>query len=188
MAAPAEINILNLTGKWVMNKTLSDDTSDVLTLQGVSWFKRQIIAIATVTLHVTHYKDDAGVEHIDIKQTITGGIEGTEENRTLDWTVREHTDHLFGPVAARSRHVALAEIDNAFLTEGWLPEIAELGTVHAIADSKTEESGLTWHADQTWGFEEINDERRYVRHLDFTSKGEHLQKRLVYDYVGPNDA
>ena len=36
---------------------------------------------------------------------------------------------------------------------------------------------------KTWGFEEIGGERRYARHLDFTGpKGEHLQKKLIYDY------
>lgn len=36
---------------------------------------------------------------------------------------------------------------------------------------------------QTWGFEEINDERRYVRHVDFVGPGdEHIQARLVYDF------
>lgn len=36
---------------------------------------------------------------------------------------------------------------------------------------------------QTWGFEKINDERRYVRHVDFIGPGdEHIQARLVYDF------
>jgi hypothetical protein len=57
-----------------------------------------MIGLATVTLHVNHYKDDSGVEHIDIKQTLTGGIEGTQEDRILDWATRSHEDKLFGPV------------------------------------------------------------------------------------------
>lgn len=36
---------------------------------------------------------------------------------------------------------------------------------------------------QTWGFEQIDDERRYVRHVDFIGPGEeHIQARLVYDF------
>ena len=36
---------------------------------------------------------------------------------------------------------------------------------------------------QTWGFENIDDERRYVRHVDFVGPGnEHIQARLVYDF------
>jgi len=36
---------------------------------------------------------------------------------------------------------------------------------------------------QTWGIENINGERRYTRHVDFTGpKGESVQTRLVFDY------
>ena len=38
--------------------------------QGIGWFKRKIIANATITLAIKHYKDDAGVEKIDIDQVI----------------------------------------------------------------------------------------------------------------------
>lgn len=58
-----------------------------------------MIGLATITLYVKHYKDDDSVEHIDIKQTLTGGIEGTEENRTLDWKERSVEDRVFGHVS-----------------------------------------------------------------------------------------
>ncbi len=36
---------------------------------------------------------------------------------------------------------------------------------------------------QTWGFEQINDERRYVRHVDFIGpESEHIQACMVYDF------
>ena len=36
---------------------------------------------------------------------------------------------------------------------------------------------------QTWGVEEINGERRYVRHVRLTTpKGDDEQIKLVYDY------
>lgn len=40
------------------------------------WWKRRIIGAATITLDVKHYKDETGIENIDIKQTLTGGIPG----------------------------------------------------------------------------------------------------------------
>lgn len=58
----------------------------MLTLQGIGWIVRKAISIATITLDVKQYRDDEGVEHIDIEQTATGGVKGTTENRTLDWT------------------------------------------------------------------------------------------------------
>jgi hypothetical protein len=71
----------------VTEPQLSDDTDKILALQGVSWVTRRIlIAIATITLDIKHYKDDEGVEHIDIEQTLTGGITASPEYRTLDWT------------------------------------------------------------------------------------------------------
>ncbi|KAI0029147.1 hypothetical protein K488DRAFT_89017 [Vararia minispora EC-137] len=185
MAAPAEISILNLTGRWIMNKTLSDSSDEILALQGVPWLKRKLIGAATVTLHIKHYKDDAGVEHIDIRQTLTGGIEGNDENRTLDWTMRDQINSLFGPVKGRSRRVNPEELEVPWLKDHFLPEISEHGTVHAFAESDTEKSGTTWTSNQTWGFEDVNGERRYTRRIDFYGpEGEHLEKRLVYDYAG----
>ena len=148
MAAPSSITTLDLSSTWVMvgivhflltsnailiplnisqNKTLSDDTDEILRLQGVSWFTRRAIALSTITLYVRHYKDDDGVEHIDIDQTLTG-IPGTSENRILDWTFREHDDYLFGSVLGKTRRANVDEIENEYLKEGWLYQI-RCGTV-----------------------------------------------------------
>jgi len=166
-----------------MNKKLSDDTDEILRLQGVSWLTRRAIGLATITLYVQHHKDDSGVERIDIDQRLTGGIPGTIENRILDWTFREHEDYLFGPVLGKSRRVALDKIDNEFLRNGWLPDTEQHGAINSYVKSDTPKSNTTWIAEQIWGFEEINGERRYVRHVDFIGpKDEHIQARLVYDF------
>ncbi|KAJ5949534.1 hypothetical protein N7454_001118 [Penicillium verhagenii] len=105
MAAPADITIKNLNGQWVMDATLSDPTDRILTLQGVSWFVRKALPYATVTLHVHEYTDSENplVYHIDVNQTVTGGIKGTKEARTLDWQERIHVDTIFGTINGRSR-------------------------------------------------------------------------------------
>lgn len=64
----------------------------------MSWFKRKLIASITITLYVKHYKDDEGVEHIDIEQIGSGGFKGNNEKRALDWVSRENDDPVFGPV------------------------------------------------------------------------------------------
>jgi len=182
MAAPPSITTLDLSATWVMNKTLSDDTDEILRLQGVSWWRRRAIALATVTLYVRHYKDDSNIEHIDIDQTLTG-IPGTSELRILDWTLREHEDYLFGQVVGKSRRVKVDEIENEFLRDGWLPDTVESGAINSYVKSDTPKSNTTWIAEQTWGFEKIDDERHYVRHVDFIGPGdEHIQARLVYDF------
>lgn len=47
---------------------MSGDTDQILALQGVGWLKRKAISMGTVTLDIKHYKDDAGIEHVDIDQ------------------------------------------------------------------------------------------------------------------------
>jgi len=183
------------------NKSLSDDTDELLRLQGVNWWTRRAISFATVTLYVKHHKDESGVENIKIEQKLTG-LPGTVENRILDWTLREHSDPLFGAVLGKSRRVKLDELDNEFLRNGWLQDTEQHGAINAYAKSDTAKSGTTWTAnqvrfrclkpslalnsvllDQTWGFELVGDERRHVRHVDFLGpEGEHIQARLVYDF------
>jgi hypothetical protein len=119
-----------------------------LRLQGVSWLTRRAIGLATITLYTQHYKDDNGVEHIDIDQRLTGGIPGTTEKRILDWTVREHEDYLFGAVFGRSRRVKLDQIDNDFLKKGWLPDTEEHGAINSYVESNTSKSNTTWIAEQ----------------------------------------
>ncbi|KAJ7076569.1 hypothetical protein B0H15DRAFT_593587 [Mycena belliarum] len=186
MAAPSEMSILDITGKFIMNKTLSGETDRILMLQGVGWLKRKAISIGTVTLAVKHYKDADGVEHVDIDQTITGGIPGTREERTLDWTERPHEDSLFGAVAGKSRRVQVSELEEEFLKKDWTADTLEHGVIQSYVYSDTPKSGTTWIANQTWGMEDLNGERRYTRHLKFTGpQGEDIESRLVYDYLGP---
>jgi hypothetical protein len=185
MAAPATATTLNFAGKWVMNKSMSDDSDKLLALQGMSWVTRKAISIATINITIKHYTDDQGIEHVDADQSIGGGLAGTKEERNLSDTPREHTDHIFGSIIGRSLRAKVADLEHEFLKKGWTEDTVEHGVLRSIAESNTEKSGKTWKADQVWGFEIINGERRYTRHVKFTGpKGEDLEVRLVYDYVG----
>lgn len=64
---------------------------------------RKAITFATVTLSINQSVDSDKVHHIDIDQTLTGGLKGTSEHRIADWQIREHSDHIFGTVDGRSR-------------------------------------------------------------------------------------
>ncbi|GBE78259.1 hypothetical protein SCP_0111420 [Sparassis crispa] len=186
MAAPPEVTILDLSGKYMMNKSFSDDTDEILRLQGVGWWTRKAIQMSNLYLSCKHYKDDKDVEHIDIGQTLSGGVSGTTENRILDWVERPNEDNVFGAVKSKSKRIRVEDIENEFLKEGWLDDTKEHGAVLTIATSDTEKSGMSWVAEQSWGFQDINGERRYTRHVNFTgSNGENVQARLVYDYQGP---
>ncbi|KAA6416016.1 MAG: hypothetical protein FRX48_00735 [Lasallia pustulata] len=178
MAAPPAKTLKDLSGVWVMNKTLSDDTDRILQMQGVGWWLRKAIALATVTLTIKQYVSADGLTHIDIEQRATGGISGTTEKRTLDWAYRDHKDGIFGAVKGKSRWVKLADVedDNEFLKKGWLEE----GDEHV--QSYVESVGNGWTADQIWGFEEIGGVRYHVRHVVVRKGDDWKEARLVYDY------
>lgn len=127
-----------------------NDVDKILSLQGVGWFKRKAIGFGTVTLHIKHYKSEANEEKVDIEQTITGGIPGTSEYRTLIWKEKENDDHLFGPVIGKSRRVKpeeLAELDE-YLKTGWTEEALKDGLIQAYAESDTPKSKTTWIGNQ----------------------------------------
>ncbi|KAJ3487367.1 hypothetical protein NLI96_g3582 [Meripilus lineatus] len=185
MAAPARINTLNITGKFQLNKAMSDKTDEILRLQGVGWIPRKAIQASNVLLSIDHYSED-GVEKIDIEQSLVGGgAAGGWEYRVLDWQDRPQEDGIFGPVIAKFRRTTLDEITDPFLKEGWTEETQEHGILNGSARSNTEKSGISWFADQVWGFEIVDGEKRYTRRVVF--KGPNEEKicvRLVYDYKG----
>ncbi|KAF5385419.1 hypothetical protein D9757_005401 [Collybiopsis confluens] len=177
---------VDISGRFTMNKTLSDSSDEILRLQGINWFKRKLIAAGTISLVVKHYKDGGGAEHIDIDQTLSPGGIGTREERTLDWAERNKEDSLFGYIIGRSRRITLEEIDDEYLKTGWTADSVEHGLIQSLVSSDTPKSNTTWVANQIWGVEEVEGVRRYVRHVFFTGPGgEEIRGRLIYDYTGP---
>lgn len=165
-----------------MSKSLSSDMDEVFQLQGLNWITRKALSIATVTLRVNHYTSDDQKEHIDVSQTVTGGIKGTDENRILDWQERPHSDHIFGNVVGQSRRREIMDVDDDFLSKGWDDTTKEHGTIESWVVC----GEGNWTAHQIWGFQVIDGERRYVRHLKFVSNNDNRKdKTLVYDYIGP---
>ncbi|MCJ1272617.1 hypothetical protein MMC21_000403 [Puttea exsequens] len=181
MAAPPEKTLKDLNGKWVMNKTLSDDTDYILQMQGVGWFLRKAISLATITLTITEYiKDDS--THVDISQVATGGVGGTTEKRILDWTYRDHEDRIFGKIKGKSRWVKLADVDDdKFLKEGY----DDMDGEHIQGYVESYNNG--WTADQVWGFQEIDGKRYHVRHVVVRKGDDWKQARLVYNFQGNPD-
>lgn len=161
-----------------------------------------MIANITLTLYVKHYKDEGGVEHINIRQIGTGGFEGNTEDRTLDWTDHATEDPVFGPVGeflanfslcpflltnkcavSKSRRVTVDKVENDWQRDGWLPDTYEHGALEAFSKSDTERSGKTWAADQIWGFAITEGERFYTRRVYFTGPEKQIiRARFVYDY------
>jgi len=200
MAVPNNITIKNLSGKYVMSKSLSDDSDKLLALQGLSWFTRKAIGLATVVLTIKEYKDESGTYHIDVT-SVASGLSSTQEDRTLDWQNRDHQDRIFGRCLGRSRVVT--GISNFEPAESYTPSDLDFLKGGHLKDGKSvskfldeesvqsyvknQDSGHGWTAEQVWNFEEINGKRYYTRRIVVKNgKGDKSEKvRLVYDYQGP---
>ncbi|RPD69745.1 hypothetical protein L226DRAFT_616670 [Lentinus tigrinus ALCF2SS1-7] len=188
MAAPAEMSSKDFSGKFVMNKTLSENQQDILKAQGVSWTMRKTLSLAVPHLAMKHYTSASGVEHIEVEQTVPG-LRSSSEHRVLDWSQKKVDSPLFGALVSQNRRVKASEVEAGagWLTEGLLPESFVDGTVvHTLAQGDLGKGGETWRMEQTWGFENIGGAKRYVRRAYLVdAKGEAVQGRLVYDYEGP---
>jgi hypothetical protein len=147
---------------------------------------------------VKEYKDDKGIWHIDIL-SVASGITSQQENRTLDWTARDHQDRVFGAIKGWSRMVKLSDYqmespgdqnDVSFLRaeklkDGSPSKFLEDDSEHVQSWVRNMDAGYGWTAEQVWGFEEISGKRYHTRRVVVRKddKVEHL--RLVYDYTGP---
>ncbi|TFL06798.1 hypothetical protein BDV98DRAFT_164972 [Pterulicium gracile] len=187
MAAPETISILDITGKWVMNKTLSDNPDELLGLQGVGLITRKIIGVVTITQGIKHFKDENGVEHVDNDQSFAGGLASTKEERIYSNVTTEHADHLYGPMKNTSWRCPVADIEHEYLKTGWTEDTIKHGTLRTVSVSDVAKGNIKqWTADQVWGFELIEGERRYTRRIKFTGPdGEGVEIRMVHNYLGP---
>jgi len=147
----------------------------------VSWIIRQAIKWSTITLHVKQYTDDANKVHIDIEQISSGGYSNHEE-RILDWEFREADDRVFGKVKGKTRYVKADDIEEPYLKNGWDQKFMDESKGELVQSYVESVNKSPWTADQTWGFEIIKDQRRYVRHV-YTYKGKEQHRiKLVYDW------
>ena len=133
--------------------------------------------------------------HIDIT-TLVAGLDKTQEDRTLDWALASHTDKIFGKCHHRARLVKLA----TFAMEGpGSAEDAAFLKAEKLQDGTTASrflggelvqcwvestGGGGWIAEQVWGFEIVNGERRHTRRVVVWNAGKVTRTRYVYDYKG----
>ncbi|RXW21709.1 hypothetical protein EST38_g4159 [Candolleomyces aberdarensis] len=187
MALPAHITTKNLSGRFTMNKELTpaEPLDKILGLQGIGWLKRKAIAIGTITLTFKHYKDDGGVEHFDIDNHLTGGIPGSREERPVDGAERKRSDMHFGPQLFYTKRRTPGDKQglSEFSSKGWTEDTLEDGLIETQIRADTKGAG--WRELHTWGIQEINGERRFVRNIDFEGpKKEHIQIVMYFDYLG----
>ncbi|PGG95072.1 hypothetical protein AJ79_10284 [Helicocarpus griseus UAMH5409] len=218
MAAPTECTLKDLNGTWSMDKTLSNDPDGVFKLQGMSWLTRKAIGLATVTLKVTQKKIENDVTQIDIAQIVTGGLKGTTELRTLDWSEKPHTDHIFGSVIGQNRwvHAGAAgadgkrrpevdvqtkvgnEAEDVAVAKFLRGEILANGDIVEgfLVDEQNElflqswvrSQDSGWTGEQIWGFETVDGVRRHTRRIVVANDGKVEKVRLVYNFIDRNNS
>lgn len=102
MAVPAHVTTKDMSGTYVLNKTLSDSSQAVLKMQNIGFLVRQAAQYSTVTVTLKQYTDDQGVVHLDQDQVSTGGIRNIEE-RSLNGEWGERVNKIWGKVKGMTR-------------------------------------------------------------------------------------
>ncbi|KAL4793758.1 hypothetical protein BDV19DRAFT_390959 [Aspergillus venezuelensis] len=109
MAIPSDITLKTLKGSWTLDKSVSDSSDSILRLQGVSWLTRKAISAATLTLHFTsstiETENGTEIPQLTMRQTLTGGIPGSTEERIMDWKERLRSNHVYGDILSKSKLV-----------------------------------------------------------------------------------
>lgn len=182
MAAPPNITLQNLSGKWQLNKSCSDDFASVLALQGVNILVRKAATAASIHLNITQTDEN----QIKNAQSVTSGkIPGTTEEYTLDWEWRTNKDSFFGEVSGRSRWVSVEEGRQTEVVSEGEGEWVEGDSDGKLIEAEGKKADGEWRAHHLWGFEQVDDKRRHTRRVYVENKkGEKIRVRMVYDFVG----
>ncbi|KAL4916757.1 hypothetical protein BDW62DRAFT_218577 [Aspergillus aurantiobrunneus] len=218
MEIPSDITMKTLKGSWTLDKSVTDDTDSILKLQGVGWLTRKGIGAATLTLHFTSTVEPTPsstdpVTHLTMRQTLTGGIPGSTEERIMDWTERERSNHIYGDVLTRSQLINGARDDSGAVrpdlvlqSKTTVDAIAEeiktflRGGVPYLASGQDEDGDKEypdlyihdfgwneksgWTAEQIWSIEVIDSQRYLTRRVAVVREDGYELARLVYKFSG----
>ncbi|KAJ7350906.1 hypothetical protein DFH08DRAFT_995995 [Mycena albidolilacea] len=198
MALPARFTPRNLTGRFILNPTLSDVAACEKMLEEQSIADPALRrAVVAGVLSLNHYEDEIdGVERMWVQQDSGGkDCDVAVDFRVFDWQDRTHEDALFGPVVGRMRRITTDTLPDLralppLLRGGWTQETRRCGVLQyqyqfhrgCSSDVATERSWV-----ETWGIESSPDgERRFARHVSVAGTGVEVGSsswRLVYDYL-----
>ncbi|EKG11532.1 hypothetical protein MPH_11025 [Macrophomina phaseolina MS6] len=189
MAAPQGINILNMTGSWTLNRSLSDDLDATFALQGIPWIVRTIINYASLEIKMRQQPPsppERPTAVIDINQIVRPGGFDTANSYILDGETREDTVPIFGTIAMHCSYVKAADVadEDSFgaSVERPLSDDERIGIMEISEGVHT-----GWFTTTLWAFETVDGERRFCKYCTTTKDDQKVQARLVYDY-SPIDA
>lgn len=182
MAAPTNITLQSLSGKYKLNKSCSDDFGKVLALQGVNTLIRKAATAASVHLTISQ----PSLNEIKMAQSVTAGkIPGTTEDYTLDWEWRSNEDSFFGTIEGRSRWVSVDQGRESNIVGEGEGEWIEGDSSGKLIQAEGRKPDGEWEAAHLWGFEIVDGERRHTRRvLVKNDQGQELRVRMVYDFTG----
>ncbi|CAI6087588.1 unnamed protein product [Clonostachys chloroleuca] len=186
MAAPGSKTLHTLDGEWAMNKKLSESIDEVLRLQGLPYFARAAIKLAspsyTIRQSVFPSEDpDSKQETVTCVETVQrlSGIAETTDVRILDDKVLDEKTMFWGKTTKQHGWAQVNEFENEYLREGWLFD----GKDSKLMVTYTENKDKGWKGTQVTGFRLVNDERYYCVRILVEKEEKSAVAQLVYDYV-----
>ncbi|OGM48270.1 hypothetical protein ABOM_002079 [Aspergillus bombycis] len=209
MAPPNGETITNISGTWVMDKSLSTNLDAVFKLQGISWIIRKTISASTSTLKITQGSDEDGdslngapTEWMLLEPALAGGLQGTPEKRQFTWTEFEHNDTLFGRVIIRSHYISgqrtadgrVRPLVEPFTEVVCKPDAKSILTEAVVLGPETAEEEKTdkafihdsirsvyhgWTAEQIWAVEIVGGEPLLTRRV-VVWKGSYAESARVF--------
>lgn len=84
------------------------------------------------------------MEHIDVKQTLSGGFKAPADSLLLNGEESSKNDDLFGHLIAKSWRAKVDDLEIDFLKEGWSEDTLEDGLIAGVVKSDTAKSGKDW--------------------------------------------
>lgn len=121
---------------------------EILSLQGVGWVIRKALKAANGSLTIKHTTDANGVEQLVIETSVGGGVAGGTEAVPLDWQERAKADGPMGPTIGKGRKIAIADVTEAYLKEGWVVDANQGGVFNIVMKSDTAKTGKSWTNEQ----------------------------------------
>ena len=154
-----------------------------------------------MTAWIKHFRE-RGREYLEIDEMFHNKNSTMTERYALDGMPLEFNDVCGRPAVSRGWRIRTTDVRDQFLRRGWANDSRSHGAIYTRAEGYIQgDLGRRWIEEQvrpmvfhsqdamlkavsqTMGFQEIGGDRRFVRHIKFTTeKGEVLEARLVYDY------
>jgi len=184
MSAPPILTTKDLNGKYILNKRLSDSAEKIFKEQGVGWITRRRLSTAPIVTAWIRHSRGRGREYLEIDEMFHKRSSKTTERYALDGMPLEFNDVCGRPAVSRGWRIRTTEIKDQFLKRGWVNDALSHSAIYTRVEGYINgDLKRRWIEEQTMGFQDLEGDRRFVRHIKFTTeKGKVVAVRLVYDY------